>query len=70
MNGIRVSVVLVASVCLSPGMGQERRERPAVNPQGRVWDGFQLTIAVADVKGARFMAFDPGGRIYRLSYRG
>ena len=51
-----------------------------VDPAIRVREGFRLSVAVAEIKQARFMAFGPdgtllisddeGGRIYRLGYAG
>jgi glucose/arabinose dehydrogenase len=61
MNSIRIPVILITGVCASlmPGQG-----RPAVDPQVRVREGFELTVAVADLERARFMAVDPDGTLY------
>ncbi len=61
MNGIRIPDIVVTSVCACLAMGQGR---PAVDPQIGVRDGFELTIAVADIPRARFMAFGPDGTLF------
>jgi len=64
MNGIRIPVILVMSVWASLAMGQGRQNRPAVDPQVQVREGFELAVAVADLRGARFMAFGPDGTLF------
>lgn len=64
MNGIGIRIVIVASFWASLAMGQGRQNRPAVDPQVQVREGFELTVAVADLKGARFMAFGPDGTLF------
>ncbi len=39
------------------------QNRPAVDPQIRVRDGFSLSVA-AEIRGTRFMEFDPNGTLF------
>jgi len=64
MSGIRIPAILIMSVWASLAAGRGDRNRPAVDPQVWVREGFELTVAVADLKGARFMAFGPDGTLF------
>jgi len=64
MTGARISIVFVAGICASLATGQGRQERPTVDPQIAVRDGFELTMAVPDIAQARFMAFGPDGTLF------
>lgn len=61
MTTTRAMVVLLAGVSVSAAVG---RERPAVDPRVQVREGFELTVAVADVERARFMAVGPNGTLF------
>jgi len=55
-----VAAILAMGIWASVVVGQDR---PAVDPQVRVREGFSLSVA-AEVRGARFMAFDPNGTLF------
>jgi glucose/arabinose dehydrogenase len=55
-----IAVLLATGACASAALGPNR---PAVDPQVGVRDRFSLSVA-AEVRGARFMAFDPNGTLF------
>ncbi len=61
MNGIRTGVIVVTGVWVSLAA---RQGRPAVDPRVSVREGFGLSVALADIERARFMAFGPGGTLF------
>ncbi|MEN6337417.1 MAG: PQQ-dependent sugar dehydrogenase [Phycisphaerales bacterium] len=60
MKSSGVAAILAMGIWASVAVGQNR---PAVDPQVRVREGFSLSVA-AEVRGARFMAFDPNGTLF------
>ena len=60
MKGSGIAAILAMGVWAPAAMGQNR---PAADPQVRVRDGFSLSVA-AEVRGARFLAFDPNGTLF------
>ncbi|MGE5295836.1 MAG: PQQ-dependent sugar dehydrogenase [Solirubrobacterales bacterium] len=60
MSVRRVAAILAIGAWANATVGQNR---PTVDPQIRVRDGFSLSVT-AEVKGARFMEFDPNGTLF------
>lgn len=61
MNGIRTGVIVVTGAWVSLAAGQRR---PAADPRISVREGFGLSVALADIERARFMAFGPDGTLF------
>ncbi len=66
MNGIRSPIVgvLVVLAGASRVGGQIPPAGPSVNPAIQVRNGFSLSIAQAETRGARFLAFAPDGTLF------
>jgi len=66
MNGVKplAICVLIVSACASLAGGQVPESGPRVDPAIQVRNGFSLSMALADIKGARFMAFAPDGTLF------
>jgi len=66
MNRVKSSGIwiLAVLVCPSWAAGQDRPVARSVDPGIRVREGFELTVAVADLERARFMTFGSDGTLF------